>query len=115
MSDETSLGNAFVSWFHRSTATMLPTEYLVLQQCLQLIYVCPTCASNCSASNNWETLEWCGHDLTLIDDQQLSAADLYHMFGYDELDSPFWGIGEEAAHVDNSKEILFSCIVTKKC
>ena len=55
---------------------------------------------------NRETLERLEHDLTLIDDDQLSAADSYRLFGYDELDRSFWGYGVEAARMDGSREIL---------
>ena len=55
---------------------------------------------------NRETLERLEHDLTLIDDNQLSAADSYRLFGHDELDRSFWGYGVEAARMDNSREIL---------
>ena len=55
---------------------------------------------------NRETLERLGHDLTLIGDSQLSAADSYRLYGHDELDRPFWGYGVEAARVDDSRGIL---------
>ena len=53
---------------------------------------------------NRETLERLGHDLTLIGDNQLSAADLYRLYGHDELDRPFWGYGVEAARVEDSEK-----------
>ena len=55
---------------------------------------------------NRETLERLGHDLTLIGDNQLSAADSYRLYGHDERDRPFWGYGVEAARVEDSREIL---------
>ena len=55
---------------------------------------------------NRETLERLEHDLTLIDNNQLSAADSYRLLGHDELDCPFWGYGVEAARMDNSRDIL---------
>ena len=45
------------------------------------------------------------HDVALISEQQLSAADLYRLFGYDELDRLFWGYCVESARVDNLQEI----------
>jgi hypothetical protein len=55
---------------------------------------------------NRETLERLEHDLTLIDNNQLSEADSYRLLGHDELDCPFWGYGVEAARMENSRDIL---------
>lgn len=49
----------------------------------------PTMPSYAGHETNWGTLEWLRCDLTLISDQQLSAANSYWLYGYDELDQPF--------------------------
>lgn len=46
---------------------------------------------------NWETVVCLGHDLTLIGNNQLSAAGSYRLFGHDKSYHPFWGYGVEAA------------------
>ena len=66
----------------------------------------PAMPASAVRETNRETLERLEHDLTLIDDDQLSAADSYRLFGYDELDRSFWGYGVEAARMDGSREIL---------
>jgi hypothetical protein len=55
---------------------------------------------------NRETLVQLKHDLAMTSEQELSAADLYRLYRYDELDQPFWGYCVESARVDSSKEIL---------
>ena len=56
---------------------------------------------------NQESLERLAHDLTLIGDNQLSAADSYRLFGHDELDRSFWGYGVEAARMDDLRDLIY--------
>ena len=46
---------------------------------------------------NWDTLLRLGRDLTLVGNHQLSAADSYRFYWYDEQDRGTWGCGVEAA------------------
>mmetsp|Transcript_7148 Transcript_7148/g.10388 ORF Transcript_7148/g.10388 Transcript_7148/m.10388 type:complete len:180 (+) Transcript_7148:124-663(+) len=55
---------------------------------------------------NWDTLLRLGRDLTLVGNNQLSAADSYRFYWYDEQNRGTWGCGVEAARVDNSEDIL---------
>jgi len=68
--------------------------------------VIPALPPNAVSETDRETLVRLKHDLAWIGEQQLSAADAYRMYGYDELDQPFWGYCVESARVDNSRDIL---------
>ena len=66
----------------------------------------PSMPSGAVREPNREMLNRLGHDLTLIDNQQLSAVDSYQMFGYDEFDHPFWRYCVESAGISVTNEIL---------
>mmetsp|Transcript_7150 Transcript_7150/g.10389 ORF Transcript_7150/g.10389 Transcript_7150/m.10389 type:complete len:109 (+) Transcript_7150:121-447(+) len=66
----------------------------------------PAIPASALRETNRETLERLEHDLTLIGNNQLSAADSYRLLGHDELERPFWGYGVEAARMENSRDIL---------
>ena len=66
----------------------------------------PAMPASAVRETNRGTLERLAHDLILIGNDQLSAADSYRLFGHDELDRSFWGYGVEAARMDDSREIL---------
>ena len=67
--------------------------------------IIPALPPNVVPETNRETLVRLKHDVALISEQQLSATDLYRLFGHDELDRPFWGYCVESARVDNLQEI----------
>lgn len=66
----------------------------------------PDMPPNAVGESNWETLVRLGEDLTLINDDQLSALDSYRLFCHDEVGRPFWGYGVESARVGTEKEII---------
>ena len=66
----------------------------------------PALPPNAVRETNRDTVERLGCDLILIGNQQLSAADSYRLYGFDETDRPFWGYGVEAARMEDSVEIL---------
>eukprot|EP00590_Aulacoseira_subarctica_P008634 CAMPEP_0172425022 /NCGR_PEP_ID=MMETSP1064-20121228/29634_1 /TAXON_ID=202472 /ORGANISM="Aulacoseira subarctica , Strain CCAP 1002/5" /LENGTH=217 /DNA_ID=CAMNT_0013167585 /DNA_START=68 /DNA_END=721 /DNA_ORIENTATION=+ len=68
----------------------------------------PAMPLNAVGESNWEILVRLGDDLTLINDDQLSALDSYRFFGYDEMKRPFWGYGVESARarVGSGEEII---------
>ena len=51
--------------------------------------IVPVLPPNAVTETNRETLVWLKHDMTWISENELSAADSYRMFGYDEQGRPF--------------------------
>lgn len=68
--------------------------------------IIPALPPNAAPETNRETLVRLKHDLTMISEQELSAADLYRLYGCDELEQPFWGYCVESARVDSTRDFF---------
>lgn len=66
----------------------------------------PSAPTNAVRETNAETLRRLGHDLALIERDELTALDAYRLFGNMADGGPSWGYCLEAAHVPETKEIL---------
>mmetsp|Transcript_1190 Transcript_1190/g.1826 ORF Transcript_1190/g.1826 Transcript_1190/m.1826 type:complete len:197 (+) Transcript_1190:364-954(+) len=68
--------------------------------------IVPTLPPNAVTETNRVTLTRLKHDLVLVEEQLLSAADAYRMYVCNGHDPPFWGYVVESAQVDGPRDIL---------
>mmetsp|Transcript_18251 Transcript_18251/g.25955 ORF Transcript_18251/g.25955 Transcript_18251/m.25955 type:complete len:131 (+) Transcript_18251:51-443(+) len=66
----------------------------------------PPLPPNVVIETNREALVRLGHDLTLFENQQFSALDMYRRFGFDEDDRPYLGHCVESPCNDVTNEAL---------
>ena len=66
----------------------------------------PPLPPNVLIETNREALIRLGRDLTLIENQQFTAVNMYRRFGFDEDDRPYWGYCVESACSDFTNESL---------